>query len=156
MVQFRSLQGLLFPLHDKYLMSTSLKLSSSFSSADNERRTFSEHEKLQSVMPWLLFLRQICFYFLSVNEIKAEHSSHNQLCSRPECQCWISSFSWSKHPGDRGYMAWIDWQSSITRAYQSPVCNYLGSVWWWDLICTRIIVTGMCAKGALLHIVTLL
>lgn len=47
---------------------------------------------------------------------------------------------------ERGYMAWSDWQSSITGAYQTPVCNYPGSIWLWDLICTRIIVTKMCAE----------
>lgn len=44
---------------------------------------------------------------------------------------------------ERGYLAWSDWQSSITRAYQTPVCNYEGSIWWWDLICARITVTKM-------------
>lgn len=66
---------------------------------------------------------------------------------------WISSFNLSKHPGERGYMAWIDWQSSITRAYQTPVCNYPGSVWQWDLICAGIIVTKMCVeRGTALHL----
>lgn len=59
---------------------------------------------------------------------------------------WISSFNLSKHPGERGYMAWIDWQSSITRAYQTPVCNYEGSVWQQDLICAGIIVAEICAE----------
>lgn len=65
---------------------------------------------------------------------------------------WISSFNLSKHPGERGYMAWSDWQSSITRAYQTPVCNYPGSIWRWDLICAGIIVTKMCAdRGTAPH-----
>lgn len=59
---------------------------------------------------------------------------------------WISSFNLSKHPGERGYMAWIDWQSSITRAYQTPVCNYEGSVWQQDLICAGIRVAEICAE----------
>lgn len=47
---------------------------------------------------------------------------------------------------ERGHMAWSDWQSSITRAYQTPVCNYQGSICWWDLICARIMVTEMFAE----------
>lgn len=47
---------------------------------------------------------------------------------------------------ERGHMAWSDWQSSITRAYQTPVCNYPGSICWWDLICARIMVTEMFAE----------
>lgn len=61
---------------------------------------------------------------------------------------WIPSFNLSKHPGERGYMAWIDWQSSITRAYRTSVCNYPGSVSRWDLICAGIIVTKMYAERA--------
>lgn len=59
---------------------------------------------------------------------------------------WISSFNLSKQPGGTGYVAWNDWQSSITRAYQSPACNYPGSVQQRNLICARIIVTKMCAE----------
>lgn len=47
---------------------------------------------------------------------------------------------------ERGHMAWSDWQSSITRAYQTPVCNYPGSICWWDLICAMIMVTEMFAE----------
>lgn len=39
----------------------------------------------------MLFLRQICFYFLPVNEIKPEHSSHVWQCSRPKCH-WLLDF----------------------------------------------------------------
>lgn len=49
---------------------------------------------------------------------------------------------------ERGHMAWSDWQSSITRAYQTPVCNYPGLICWWDLICARIMVTEMFAEWA--------
>lgn len=49
---------------------------------------------------------------------------------------------------ERGHMAWSDWQSSITRAYQTPVCNYPGLICWRDLICARIMVTEMFAEWA--------
>lgn len=114
---------------------------------DNKRRTFSEHKSSSQQ-------RHNCFSygkfaFTLCQLMKLNQNILPTISSAVDLNVsgfWVSSFNLSKHPGERGYMAWSDWQSSITRAYQTPVCNYPGSIWRWDLICAGIIVTKMCVE----------
>lgn len=120
---------------------------------DNERRTFSQHKSSSQQRHNCFSYGKFAFTFPQL--MKINQNILPTISSAVDLNVsgsWISSFNLSKHPGERGYMAWIDWQSSITRAYQTPVCNYPGSIWWWDLICAGIIVTKMCAeRGAAPH-----
>lgn len=114
---------------------------------DNERRTFSEHKSSSQQRRNCFSYGKFAFTFsqlmkLNQNILPTISSAVDLNVSGSR----ISSFNLSKHPGEREYMAWSDWQSSITWAYQTPVCNYPGSIWRWDLICARIIVTKMCAE----------
>lgn len=115
--------------------------------ADNERRTFPRHESSSQQRHNCFSYGKFAFTFSQL--MKLNQNIPPTISSAVDLNvsgCWISSFNLSKHPGERGYMAWIDWQSSITRAYQTPVCNYPGSVWWRNLICAGIIVTKMCTE----------
>lgn len=115
--------------------------------ADNERRTFPQHESSSQQRHNCFSYGKFAFTFSQL--MKLNQNIPPTISSAVDLNvsgCWISSFNLSKHPGERGYMAWIDWQSSITRAYQTPVCNYPGSVWWRNLICAGIIVTKMCTE----------
>lgn len=115
---------------------------------DNERRTFSEYKSSSQQRHNCFSYGKFAFTFSQL--MKLNQNILPTISSAVDLNVsgsWISSFNLSKHPGERGYMAWSDWQSSITRAYQTPVCNYPGSIWRWDLICAGIIVTKMCAES---------
>lgn len=114
---------------------------------DNERRTFSEHKSPSQQRHNCFSYGKFAFTFSQL--MKLNQNILPTISSAVDLNVsgfWISSFNLSKHPGERGYIAWSDWQSSITGAYQTPVCNYPSSIWQWDLICARIIVTKMCAE----------
>lgn len=114
---------------------------------DNERRTFSQHKGSSQQRYNCFSYGKFAFTFSQLMKLNQNIlPTIGGAVDLNVSGSWISSFNLSKHPGERGCMAWIDWQSSITRAYQTPVCNYPGSVWQWDLICAGIIVTKMCVE----------